>query len=153
MQNLKLNREGNLVSKTHRECSNKDCKKIFEITSKTVTLCNNCNSERVKCTDPRSKMLGRAKSRAKSRKLSFNLTIDDIIIPEYCPILNIKLCCHKGNSGGKKDSPALDRINNQFGYIKSNVRVISHLANMMKSHASEEEMILFAKWINKEFPG
>ena len=153
LKEMKLNREGNLVSKTHRTCSNKNCKAVFEITSKTVTLCNKCNSERVKCTDPKSKMLNRSKSRAKSNKLNFNLTIEDIKIPEYCPILGMKLNCHKGSPGGKKDSPALDRINNQFGYIKGNVRVISHLANMMKSHASDEEMVLFAKWINKEFPG
>lgn len=153
MKELKLNREGNLVSKTHRECSNKNCKSIFAITSKTVTLCPKCNSNRVKCTDPRSKMLMRAKSRAKVKNITFNLTIEDIQIPSYCPILGIKLNCHKGASGGRKNSPALDRINPQLGYVKGNIRVISHLANMMKSHASEEEMVLFAKWVNKEFPG
>jgi hypothetical protein len=56
MENFKLNREGNLVSDTHRECSNKMCNNIFQITSKTVTLCNSCNSRRVKTNDPIRKM-------------------------------------------------------------------------------------------------
>ena len=141
------NREGYLISETHRQCTNKLCNNIFKITSKTVTLCNKCNSERVKCTDPKSKMLRRAKSRAKIKNLDFNIGIEDIIIPEYCPILNIKLNTHSGKSGGKKDSPALDRINPKLGYTKNNIRVISHLANMMKSHANNEELLIFAKWI------
>lgn len=57
------NREGYFVSETERECTK--CGIIFNKTSKTVTLCNKCNSERVKCTDPRSKMFARAKGRAK----------------------------------------------------------------------------------------
>ncbi len=141
------NREGNLISETHRQCTNKLCGKIFKITSKTVTLCNNCNSERVKCTDPKSKMFARAKNRSRIKQLPFNITVDDIIIPEYCPILNIKLNTHKGRSGGKKDSAALDKIDPKKGYTKDNIRVISHLANMMKSYANDEELLLFAKWI------
>lgn len=148
MEEFIKNREGNLVSKTHRECTNKKCRQIFEITSKTVTLCNKCNSERVKCTDKRIKMLMGARNRSKIKNLEFSIDISDINIPEYCPVLGIKLAVHKGKSGGKKNSPALDRIDNSKGYVKGNVRVISHLANMMKSHASNEELIRFANWIN-----
>jgi hypothetical protein len=148
MEDFKINREGNLISQTHRECTNKNCKKIFKKTSKTVTLCNECNSNRVKGRDKKTKMLNGAKNRAKIKNLDFNIDLSDIIIPEYCPVLKIKLNVHKGIPGGKKDSPALDRINNNIGYVKGNVRVISHLANMMKSHANNEELLLFAKWIN-----
>ena len=55
---MRVNREGYKISETERECTN--CGTMFLKTSKTVTLCNKCNSERVKCTDPRSKMLQRA---------------------------------------------------------------------------------------------
>lgn len=147
-KNMKLNREGFLVSKDMRQCTNKDCGIIFKKTSKTVTLCNRCNSNRVKCTDIKYKMFSRAKSRAKQRNIEFNLNIEDIIIPEYCPVLNIKLVEHKGKPGGIKNSPALDRINNSLGYIKGNVVVISHLANMMKSSANNEELLKFAEWVN-----
>lgn len=146
------NREGNLISETHRECSNSKCDIIFKKTSKTVTLCPMCNSNRVKSTDPIMKMLQRAKNRSKNRNHEFNLEFDDIIVPEYCPILNIKLEYNSGRAGGKKNSPSLDRKDNTEGYIKGNVIVISQLANCMKSSASVEELKEFAKWINKEFP-
>ena len=153
MENFKLNREGNLVSDTHRECSNKMCNNIFKITSKTVTLCNSCNSKRVKTNDPVRKMWYRAKSRANQKNIEFNISIEEVVIPEICPILGIKLQCYSGSPGGRHESPSLDRIDNNKGYIKGNIRVISHLANQMKSSSNEENMIQFAKWISKEFPG
>lgn len=147
---MRINREGYKISETERECTN--CGTMFLKTSKTVTLCNKCNSERVKCTDPRSKMLQRAKGRAKLKGLEFNLTVKDIIIPKCCPILEIELVCKSGTSGGQKNSPALDRKDSKGGYTKDNVQVISHLANMMKSHATEEELIKFANWIMTSLP-
>ena len=144
------NREGYLVSTTHRECTN--CRTVFNITSKTVTLCKPCNSERVKATGEASKMLLRAKHRAKTKHLEFNLTAEDIVIPTHCPILNIELVSRKGKSGGAPNSPALDRIDNSKGYVKGNVRVISHLANMMKSSATEDELIKFANWVINSYP-
>lgn len=142
---MKVNREGYKISETERECTK--CGTIFLKTSKTVALCNKCNSERVKCTDPELKMLRRAKARAKSKGLEFNLTVKDIIIPKNCPILGIELICKSGKPGGQKNSPALDRKDSKKGYTKDNIQVISHLANMMKSHATEEELITFAKWV------
>lgn len=144
---MRLNREGNMVSEFERECSNKKCKKIFPITSKRVTLCHSCNCERVKATKSEAKMLMRAKNRARIKKLEFNIDIKDIQIPKYCPILGSELQCTTGRSGGQKNSPALDRIDCSKGYIKGNVRVISHLANMMKSYATNKELIDFSKWI------
>lgn len=39
----------------------------------------------------RLKILKNAKQRAKSQGIPFNLTIDDIIIPEKCPLLGTPL--------------------------------------------------------------
>jgi predicted nucleic acid-binding Zn-ribbon protein len=142
---MRKNREGYLISETKRECTK--CGKIFPLTSKTVTLCNTCNSERVKCTAPESKMFQRAKGRAKRKNLEFSIKLEDIKIPKYCPVLGIELVCKSGAPGGQKNSPALDRKNSKRGYTKDNVQVISHLANMMKSHATDEELICFANWI------
>ena len=147
---LVKNREGYLVSKTHRECT--CCRNLFKITSKTVTLCNVCNSERVKATGEVSKMLLRAKNRAKIKNLEFNLTAEDITIPTHCPILGVPLQNKKGSPGGSPNSPALDRKDNSKGYIKGNVVVISHLANMMKSSATEEQLIKFADWVYSSYP-
>lgn len=147
---MKTNRAGYKISDTERECTN--CSTMFKKTSKTVTLCNKCNSDRVKCTDPEIKMFQRAKSRAKLKNLEFTIEKKDIIIPKYCPILGIELICKTGSSGGQNNSPALDRIDSKRGYTKTNVRVISHLANMMKSCANNSEMIKFADWVNKNIP-
>lgn len=147
---LKKNRAGYLISETERECTK--CGKIFKLTSKTVTLCNACNSDRVKSTHPKQKMWQRAKTRARERNIEFNLTLDDFDIPEYCPILGMKLEVFSGKSGGRPTSPALDRIDNSKGYITGNVMVISHLANQMKSSANKQQLQAFAKWVLVNYP-
>lgn len=147
---LVLNRNGYLVSETHRECV--VCSEIYEITCKTNTRCKKCNCERVKSTSPENRMLARARSRATESKMDFNIDIDDIVIPEKCPILGIPLVIHRGSSGGKPASPSLDRVDNNLGYVKGNVIVLSHLANMMKSSASAENLVTFAEWILKTYP-
>ena len=146
---MKRNREGFLVGELQRECTK--CGTIFNKTSKTVSLCNSCNSTRVKCFTPEYKMLARAKGRATRKGMEFNLDLSDIQIPDYCPILNIKLESHRGSSGGQPNSPALDRIDNNKGYVKGNIMVISNLANQMKASASKEELILFAKWVLSQY--
>ena len=93
-------------------------------------------------------MFGRANTRAKKSGIGFNIDKSDITIPDVCPILGIPLFMSIGNgAGGKPNSPALDRIDNSKGYIKGNVMVVSHLANMMKSSANPEELLKFAKWV------
>lgn len=84
-----------------------------------------------------------AKQRASQKNIKFNIDVDDIFIPEYCPILNIKL--QKNNIGWAADIPSLDRIIPEKGYVKGNVRVISGKANVMKSNATIEELKLFAQ--------
>lgn len=146
------NRNGYLVSicKTHRECVK--CGEIYEITSKNVRHCKKCNNKRVKSYDQRGRMLNRAKERSKKSGLECKISKEDIVIPEFCPILGIKLEFKKGSPGGHKNSPSLDRIDNSKGYIKGNIRVISHLANQMKSYANNEELLIFAKWIINSIP-
>jgi hypothetical protein len=141
-----INREGYFITEEERECTK--CGDIFKKTSKTVALCNKCNSERVINSDIRSKILNRAYNRSKRKNIDFNLNKEDIIIPKYCPILDIELIISKGKSGGKINSPSIDRINPKLGYIKGNIRIISHLANMMKSCATNEQLIKFSNWIN-----
>lgn len=145
---LVLNREGYLVSETHRECA--VCSEIYKITSKTVTRCKKCNCERVKASSPVGLMWTRAKTRARNQGKEFDITHEDIVIPENCPVLGIPLVRGKG-SGGKPDSPSLDRIDNSKGYVKGNVIVLSHLANMMKSSASTEQLLKFAEWVFKTY--
>jgi len=71
------------------------------------------------------------RSRAKKYDIPFNLTVDDIVIPSHCPILDIPLIPGKGKL--HDGSPTVDKINPQLGYVKGNVRVISFKANRLKS--------------------
>lgn len=139
------NREGYYVGEIDRECTN--CGDIFPKKSKTVTLCGRCNSNRVKGENVEVKMLRRAKGRAKERGVDFDLVLEDVVIPNLCPVLGIELKMHQGRSGGNPNSPALDRIDNSKGYVRGNVMVMSHLANMMKSSATNGQLVKFAEWV------
>lgn len=146
---MEKNREGYLVSDTHRECTK--CGTIFEITSK-MTLCKKCNSERVKSLRPEWKMHQRAKQRCKETGREFTIEVSDIVIPDICPVLGIKLNMNSGRSGAYRNSPSLDRINNNKGYTKDNIQVISQLANVMKCHATNKELHKFAQWVIANVP-
>lgn len=93
-------------------------------------------------------LLNHARWRAKSNGVEFSITIDDVIIPEYCPILGMQLKLDNGMCC--PDSPSLDRIVNSLGYIPGNVQVISRKANAMKQDATWEELKTFADWVYKE---
>lgn len=87
--------------------------------------------------DPRKALLADARKRAKAKGMEYSLCLDDIPIPEICPVLGIRLVV-----GGecRSNSPSLDRIDNSKGYIKGNVAIISQRANMIKNDASIEEI-------------
>ena len=87
-------------------------------------------------------MLNRSKSRAKRKGFEHNITIDDIQIPDKCPLLGIPLI--KGEGCVQENSPTLDRIDSSIGYIKGNVWVISYKANTIKSNATPEELLTIA---------
>jgi hypothetical protein len=91
-----------------------------------------------------SRMLSRCKNRAKKNGIPFDLTVEDIIIPNVCPVLGIKLIpkIMEGRKGYYPDSPSLDRIDPSLGYIKGNVRVISARANLLKNDATVAELRL-----------
>lgn len=87
-------------------------------------------------------MIDRSKSRAKKKGFEHNITIEDIQIPDKCPLLGIPLFA--GQGGVCPNSPTLDRIDSSKGYIKGNVWVISYKANTIKSNATPEELQLIA---------
>jgi len=88
-------------------------------------------------------LVTRAKLRASKLGIPFDLSKEDIIIPDVCPLLEVPL------TFGTKDNylftPSLDRIEPLKGYTKSNVRVISMLANTMKSNATKDQLLTFTK--------
>lgn len=94
--------------------------------------------------NPEKAILIQAKSRAKERGLEFSLTLEDIKIPEVCPILGIPL-----QQGGGRfwNSPSLDRIDSSKGYLKENVHVISGRANILKRDGTLEELTKLVNYL------
>jgi hypothetical protein len=94
--------------------------------------------------DLQKEICSRARKNARRRGLEYNLEHGDIVIPETCPYLKIKL------SYNKKDSRepfyySVDRMDSSKGYVKGNVQIISFLSNTMKSEASTDQLLTFAK--------
>jgi hypothetical protein len=94
-------------------------------------------------------LLRAARRRAKDRNLDFNLELSDIVIPTHCPYLGVELITYAPRGSSRTHVITLDRIDNSKGYIKGNIEVISHKANTMKSNATKEELLIFAKEILK----
>lgn len=85
-------------------------------------------------------MLQNARARARRDDIPFTITVDDIVIPSHCPILGLPLFQRTGQRGGGDNSPSLDRIRNERGYVPGNIIVISNRANRLKSDASIKEL-------------
>jgi hypothetical protein len=84
---------------------------------------------RRRTNSPKVALLDRARERSRRYKLPFDLTVDDIVIPNNCPALGIPIVIGGGRSA---HSPSLDRIDPSAGYLASNTRVISSGANSLK---------------------
>ena len=97
--------------------------------------------------DPRRPMLSDARKRAKKKNLEFDLVIEDLTVPDFCPILGIPLFV----AGGKRtdNSPSLDRVNNSKGYTRDNVLVISFRANALKNDATLDELKSIVKYMEE----
>lgn len=71
--------------------------------------------------------------------IPFDLTVEDIVIPDVCPI---RLTPFTFNARHAQDnSPSVDRIDNAYGYVKGNVRVISYRANAMKNNCTDPNIM------------
>jgi len=102
--------------------------------------CNNTNRREgyKKEENFREVMLHSAKIRAQKKNLPFNLELDDIVIPDVCPVLGIPL--KTGTRKDHWDAPTLDRIFLDKGYVKGNVVVISWRANFIRGNATLDEL-------------
>lgn len=91
--------------------------------------------------DARWYLLRGARRRSEQAGLPFDLKVSDIIIPDLCPVLQVPMVPKT------RYAPTLDKREPSLGYVKSNVWVISKLANQMKSDSTLEEQRKFAEWV------
>lgn len=97
---------------------------------------------------PELNLLRSSKIHAKRLNIEHTISIEDIIIPEYCPYLGIKLTNIQGG-GVVWSNISIDRIDSSLGYTPKNIQIISRKANHIKSNLSLQDLILFSKNVLK----
>lgn len=111
----------------------------------------NCSYEQFKYL---SFLLSKAKHRAKDYKREFNITLFDLIDlltkqNQCCALTGVELSFK--SDAADRFTASLDRINSNFGYVKTNIQLIGHVVNTMKSNLTQEEFLNIAKLlINKQ---
>lgn len=92
-----------------------------------------------------------SRKRAIAKGMEFSLTSEMVVRlmrdTPCCPYFGWSLT-HAADKA--KTTASLDRIDSTKGYTLANVRVISYLANVMKSSATHDELIEFARGILKD---
>ena len=108
-------------------------------------LCQSCYQAKwQRKGDPKKKMLNGLKHGAMIRGIPFDIDIDDLIIPNFCPVLGIPL--YRSGIGRTDNSPSVDRIDNSKGYVKDNILVVSWRANHLKGDANIDELLKLAEF-------
>ncbi len=90
------------------------------------------------------KMFHGAKARSRKNGIPFDMKIEDIVIPEVCPVFGTEFV-----SNDPDRCATLDRISPRWGYISGNLAVISGKANRMKSNGTLEDILDLAEWALK----
>lgn len=100
-----------------------------------------------KYENPEKFIWTRIRGNCKYTHTEFNLDVSDIIIPDYCPILDIPLFWTENSKGD--NTPSVDRIDPSKGYIKGNVAVISEKANRMKQNNTIDTLERIIQYIKE----
>lgn len=96
-------------------------------------------------TSKEKRIYNRAKSRAKTQGIPFNIELQDIVIPDKCPVFNVEfIYTHH------EWTPSIDKIIPSKGYIKGNICIISNKANRLKNDATLEELVAIIEYIRRE---
>ncbi len=92
----------------------------------------------------------RTKDRAKKQNINWDLSTEYLLsiypTDNKCPVLGIDLVW----AGERENSPSLDKLIPNIGYVEGNVFWISWRANMIKSVGTAEEHRLVANWIDEQ---
>ena len=95
-------------------------------------------------------MASQARTRAKRDSLPYAINADYLIEHfsdvSHCEMLGTELDW-RVEGVPRPNSPSLDKIIPELGYVPGNVRVISHQANFMKNDASPALLRRFGEWI------
>lgn len=104
-------------------------------------------NRRRKHDNPAKWLLWIATSRAKKNSIEISISEEDIIVPEVCPILGIKIAPNDG--AVCSSSLSLDRKDPSKGYVPGNVFVISHRANNLKRDMTISQLKALLKYMEE----
>ena len=127
----------------------KPCKNGHIVPRHTSGNCPEClkDAHKRRQTDYRAWMFNAKKANAKKKGIDFTITVDDLVIPDVCPVLGIKLN-KLPDSKQADNAPSIDRIDPSKGYIKGNVSVISNKANRKKQDSTVEELLKIIEYMS-----
>ena len=100
---------------------------------------------KAKDANPIHGLFVQTRSRAKQSNIPFTIEESDLALPEVCPVLGIPLVWTEKSRSG--NTPSVDRIFPDLGYIKDNVAVISWRANRLKNDGTADELQKIANWM------
>ena len=129
---------------TCKLCDKKKSKNYYEKNKEKFSINQKIYRKENKPKFPEKYLLWGIKYRAKKKGIPFNLDLDDIIIPEVCPVFKKPFVFGTGKQ--ELFSPSVDRIDNSKGYIKSNIVIVSVKANFLKNNATIEELEALANF-------
>lgn len=86
------------------------------------------------------KIFNRARSRSVKKGVPFSLTMEDIVVPEVCPVFGVPF----------DDDHSIDRMEPHKGYTSDNVNIISLRANTVKGNATPEELEAVVAWMRSK---
>ncbi len=137
------------ITEEYKEKQRNDSKARYDSLSpekkKSMLINSAINSKKRHRKDPRKRMLSDAKRRAKAKGIEFSLSLQDIEIPQICPVLGVEIFVAGDKS--TPNSPSIDRIDNTKGYTSDNIMVISLRANMLKNDGTLDEFINIVKYM------
>jgi hypothetical protein len=149
--------KGEIYYSPERECSKGHTarRRVYN------TECEQCHVESSKArqkvrmtTEPEFVLYEAARARAKDCGVEFALTVAYIKsiwpVDGKCPILKVPLERRVGHNGPQRQSPSLDRIHPDKGYVPGNVAVISYKANLLKNNETDPEVFFrLGDWLKE----
>lgn len=109
-----------------------------------VSACKPCKKAKVdwRKVPLEKRIYHRIKARSNKKHIEFDLDLEDIVLPNKCPILD-----HVFIYGDKDWTYSVDRIDNNKGYIKGNIQILSNRANRMKGDFTIQELQALLKYL------
>jgi len=117
-------------------------------------VCLSCNKEAHKRWYSKNKKdktwsiirhIKNVRNRAIRSGTEFNIEYTDLEWPDICPVLGIPIYYTSNTS--RWNTPSLDRIDSNLGYIKGNVVVVSMRANSLKCDIQPDEVDLMYSYL------